>query len=1004
MRKGSFFSIATAACALIATLALAASAQAVQAPGPVAPIFAVISDPHFYDASLGVTGSAFEDYLAQDRKMIRESEAILASSVTTIKAKKPDFVIVSGDLTKDGELTSHQKFAGYLARLEAAGIKVYVCPGNHDVNNPHAYSYSGDAKTPTATVSPAEFESIYANFGYGEAVYRDPASLSYIAEPVNGLWLFSIDSCKYEDNLTTGHPETSGAIRPETLTWVLEKLAEARSSGKSVIAFMHHGVTEHYTGQSTAFADYVIDDWSDVSAKLAYAGLRLVFTGHYHANDITETTPGVGRPTLFDVETGSLVTYPSPIRMVSLHNDQASIHTEYVSKISYNTGGKTFPDYAGDYLYEGLYGIAVDALMYDYGLPEAYAWYYAPYIADAFMAHYAGDESPTSDTWAFIGSLLYSGDATMEFLGQSLGSLWTDLAPADAFGLLDFSAPLSLSVAGAYTAGAFDEGAAEIVAYDPDAMRLFVVNGSTASIDVLDAASPENPVKLFSISVLPYGAGVNSVAVKNGVVAAAVEAFTKQDPGRALFFNANATGPENVQVLANVQVGALPDMVIFTPDGNKVLVANEGEPSADYTNDPEGSVSVIDISGGVAGATVANVGFAAFNTGSDALKAAGVRLFGPGSSVAQDMEPEYIAVSSDSKTAWVTCQENNAVAVLDIDNGAVTNIFPLGYKDHSVAKNGLDASDKDGNTNIATYSNLFGMYMPDAVSAFEVGGKTYLLTANEGDSREYDNFSEVRRVKNLALDAAAFPNAAALKKDAVLGRLNVTTTLGDTDGDGDYDELYAFGARSFSIFMPADDGLDLVFDSADAIEHITAAMLPGAFNSNNDENASFDARSDDKGPEPEAATVGVIDGHTYAFIGLERIGGIMVYEVTDPENPAFVQYFNNRNFTVGAEDASAGDLGPEGLEFIPSAESPTGENLLAAANEISGTTTLYTISVAKTPISGDLDGDGDVDSDDIALITFHRNQPAAVYPAADLNGDGLITVLDARKAALLYTR
>jgi 3',5'-cyclic AMP phosphodiesterase CpdA len=450
MRKRNILLLATAFLTLLAAVAAAGAAQTCHgnAPAPPTARFAVISDPHFYDTTLGTTGSAFEAYLAQDRKMIRESEAILNSAIIKILAKKPDFVIVSGDLTKDGEKSSHQKFARRMALLEAAGIKVYVCPGNHDVNNPDAFAYDGDTETPVPNVSPQEFKAIYRNFGYKEALDRDPASLSYLVEPVKGLWVLSIDSCKYEDNLTNGYPETGGAIRPATMAWIQNKVADAQRAGKTIIAFMHHGVTEHYTGQSIAFPDYVVDDWKTVSQTLADSGLRLVFTGHYHANDITRTVRDDGGPTLFDVETGSLVTYPSPIRMVSLQNGQASLHTENVTSIKYDTGGVPFPQYAKSYLYDGLLGIALHTLLYDYGLPQPVAEAYAPYVANAFMAHYAGDEQITPEAAAFISALLGSGNPTAVYMGQMVASLWTDLPPADTCGLLDLADVVQTPAAG----------------------------------------------------------------------------------------------------------------------------------------------------------------------------------------------------------------------------------------------------------------------------------------------------------------------------------------------------------------------------------------------------------------------------------------------------------------------------------------------------------------------------------------------------------------------------
>jgi hypothetical protein len=502
---------------------------------------------------------------------------------------------------------------------------------------------------------------------------------------------------------------------------------------------------------------------------------------------------------------------------------------------------------------------------------------------------------------------------------------------------------IQLTPVGTYETGIFDESAAEIPAYDPASQRLFVVNANSASVDVLDLSDPTNPTKLFEIEGAAFGGSANSVAVKEGIVAIAIEAEVSQDPGSVVFLDTDGN------LLKSVTVGALPDMLTFTPDGQKVLVANEGEPSSDYTVDPEGSVSIIDLSNGVENATVTTADFTAFNSQIDQLRAAGVRIFGPNATVAQDVEPEYIAVSEDSTTAYVALQENNALAVLDVEAGEITDILPLGFKDHSLEGNGLDASNQDDAINIQTYP-ILGMYQPDAIATYTVNGETYIITANEGDARDYDAFSEEARIADLTLDPVAFPNAAELQDDAVLGRLNVTTANGDIDGDGAFEQLYSYGARSFSI---RDAQGNLVYDSGDDFERITAELIPTEFNSNNDENDSFDSRSDDKGPEPEGVTTGVIAGRTYAFVGLERVGGVMVYDVTTPTSPTFVQYINNRDFSGDAEAGTAGDLGPEGLIFIPGEDSPNGTPLLVVANEVSGSTTVYEITLSIPTIQGE---------------------------------------------------
>lgn len=489
---------------------------------------------------------------------------------------------------------------------------------------------------------------------------------------------------------------------------------------------------------------------------------------------------------------------------------------------------------------------------------------------------------------------------------------------------------ISLHRLGTYSAGAFDEGAAEIVAHDSRSQRLFVVNAFCSCIDVLDIADPTSPVRLFSIDVTPYGDQANSVDVYNGLIAAAVQADVKTDAGKVVFFNSNG------DFLKEVTVGALPDMLTFTPDGKRVLVANEGEPNDDYSIDPEGSVSIVELRFGLNNAFARTADFTRFN---NRQLDPSVRIYGPGATVAQDVEPEYITVSDDSRTAWVTLQEANAIAEIDISRARIKEINGLGFKDYSKPWNKLDASDRDGSTiNIANWP-VFGMYQPDAIASFKWLGLTFLITANEGDAREYDTFAEEARVSSLTLDPTAFPDGDFLKQNANVGRLNVTKATGDTDGDGDYDELYTLGGRSFSIWTT--NGRQ-IFDSRDQLEQITAARYPDFFNASNTDNA-FDSRSDNKGPEPEAVTVARVFGRQYAFVGLERIGGVMIYDLTLPFYPQFVGYENNRDLLQDPEDGMPGDLGVEGLIVIDAHKSPTGKPLLVTANEISGTTTIFEI-------------------------------------------------------------
>lgn len=519
---------------------------------------------------------------------------------------------------------------------------------------------------------------------------------------------------------------------------------------------------------------------------------------------------------------------------------------------------------------------------------------------------------------------------------------------------------ITLQAIGSVEASTPGVSAAEIVAHDPATQRLFVVNALAAKIDVFDIHVPAAPVFVDTIDVTPYGAVANSVSVKDGVIAVAVEASPKTHPGQVAFFDTN------LQFLSAVEVGAQPDMLTFTHNGRYVLTANEGEPRtyaiaatettpAIPADDPEGSISVIDLSAGVANLSQANVRTAGFNAFPRGSLDPRIRIFGPGATVAQDLEPEFIATSADSQTAWVTLQENNALAIVDIPNARVMQLVALGTKDHGIVGQGLDPSDRDGGAgdfngdgipdgiNIKPWPRVLGLFEPDGIASYKVGGATYLVLANEGDIRaDWPGYTEEIRVGSSAykLDPVRFPDAATLKLNARLGRLKASLASGDIDGDGDFDQIHSYGGRSFSIRTATGA---LVWDSGDQFEAKIKELIPSAFNVSNDNN-NFDDRSDDKGPEPEGVTIGKAFGTTYAFIGLERVGGVMAYDISNPQAPQFVDYANNRDFTIPVTDPSSGDLGPEGIIFISEENSPNGKPLVVLANEISGTTTIYEVN------------------------------------------------------------
>lgn len=513
---------------------------------------------------------------------------------------------------------------------------------------------------------------------------------------------------------------------------------------------------------------------------------------------------------------------------------------------------------------------------------------------------------------------------------------------------------ISLNLIGSYQNFVSGTNSAEIVVHDPTTQRLYIANSIAAKLDIIDFINPATPTLIASINISSYG-NINSVAVKNGTVACAIEnsslaigGTNPQDSGKVVFLDKNGL------FLKQVKVGMMPDMITFNNAGTKVFTANEGEPNASYTLDPDGSVSIVDISGGIAALSqtnVAHVTFTVYNGQETALKAQGIRIYGLGASASKDFEPEYISIAKDDSKAWVTLQENNAIVEINLSNNAINYIKSLGSKNHNNLNKGFDVSNITKGVNIANFP-VKGLYLPDAIASYSVGGINYLVTANEGDSRDYPGFfTEEKRVSALLLDPIKFPNAADLQNNYVLGRLNATDKLGDTDNDGDIDSIYVYGGRSFSIWN-ANTG-NLVYDSGDQMELITSTnSFSVMFNASNTTIVKKD-RSDDKGPEPEGVAIGAIGTNTFAFIAVERIGGIMVYDITNPAAPIYVTYVNNRSFP-----SNSPDRGSEGIIFIPQSQSPNGQHLVIAANEISSSLSIYGIPGCAAPVVSSLSVSG----------------------------------------------
>ncbi len=529
-----------------------------------------------------------------------------------------------------------------------------------------------------------------------------------------------------------------------------------------------------------------------------------------------------------------------------------------------------------------------------------------------------------------------------EYFVLSLENAQGVILPEETFATIyitdnDSSAPeptldIELNYVGSFDPSGANSASTEIVDYDPVTKRLFTTSGTSSKLDIIDFSDPTTPSVVQTIDMSSYGS-LTSVAVKNGIVAVASPNSNPQENGSVVFFDTNGT------FLKQVSVGALPDMVRFTPDGTKVLTANEGEPNADYSIDPEASISIIDISNGVNHLTQENVStlfFTSFNSQEESLIASGVRKLKQSSTLSQDLEPEYIAIAADSQKAWVTLQENNAIAEINLANNTITQIWALGTKDMNLPGNGFDASDNNGEILIANWP-VKSFYMPDAIATYNVNGTNYIVTANEGDEKEFNTLNERTTVgaATYQLDSTNFPQAKMLKASYNLGRFRVTNLNGDNNNDGTFEEINSVGSRSFSIFNA--DTKELVYDSGDDFERYTAAHWTSLFNADHGNNNAKN-RSRSKGPEPEGVAIATFGDQTFAFISLERIGGVMVYNITNPEQPYFVDYKNTRNTS-----SYGGDLGAEGILYIPADNTTTEKPYIVVANEISGTLTIYEV-------------------------------------------------------------
>lgn len=523
-----------------------------------------------------------------------------------------------------------------------------------------------------------------------------------------------------------------------------------------------------------------------------------------------------------------------------------------------------------------------------------------------------------------------------------------------------------------------DGGVAEIVSYNKDDKVFYLVSGVTQSIDLVKINSDGSTEckKRIEIGEILEDKNINagdmtsvSYSDEKNLLAVAVQDEDYKNNGHIVILDKDGNYKESFEC------GVQPDMVTFTKDGKYIISADEGEPREGYDNgavDPKGSVTIIDVEN-------KSTKKVEFNIDIDKALKDGI-LLKKDSNPAEDLEPEYIAISDDSKTAFVSLQENNAIASIDIESGKINYVKGLGFIDHSVEGNEIDAvRGKGKNAKIDIKNdNFLGTPMPDGIAFLSKNGRDYILTANEGDAREWGDYENT--------DSKKFDKENADKKAEYLDPEK-------TDGLGE-GRIHLLGGRSFSIYDASD--LTLVYNSGSDFEKITARIFPDFFNTSNDEDKGpdkLDARSNKKGPEAENITVLNIKNKTYAIVGLERISGIMIYDITDPSNPVYKDYFNNRIFIKSVIDGEEvglekrGNIGPEGLCAIEAKDSPTGKPIVLVANEVSGTVQVIEFNYSEDEKNSEIPWIGIEDNAEIVDVyennydsLTHRDNIEKTYP------------------------
>lgn len=481
-------------------------------------------------------------------------------------------------------------------------------------------------------------------------------------------------------------------------------------------------------------------------------------------------------------------------------------------------------------------------------------------------------------------------------------------------------------------AGPFNSKATSRVDFDRQTQYLYSTDVGNNQVEYWDYQRINKPAYQGSFKLDTYFSTISDIDANMGSVAVAGYS-SEQSAGRVVIFDAN--GQYQTQVI----VGALPREVRFDRINSKLLVSCAGAPNDDYSIDPQGSFAIININSTANNITQADVQLLDFTLLDTTQFDPGIRIFGNNGQqlASQDVEPAGFSISDNGGKAYLSLQKNNAMAVIDIPSASLDTIVALGYKDYG--QSALDASDVKPSIDIRSYTNLFGMYQPDGMAFLAQNGQQYVLTANEGSARRTTGFNEVERVSRVPLDAQDFGNTFMLQRDTALGRLEVTTTMGNGN-DVLFDSLFTFGGRSFSI---RDAQGALIWDSGDEFEQALATAFPQNFNSSEADNNSYKTQSDELGPRPELITVAEIDGVSYALISLAEMGGIMIYDISDAAQPVFVQYEILRDFSTPASDQQNNDLGISDIEFIDAFASPASIPMIVLSHELTGTITTYIV-------------------------------------------------------------